>query len=103
MPDLRQPAAEQKHPGLLAHPDLEWREVVLGQKPGDALVRIATHKGFRRVGPGLLVARRRAEEPTTLRRLCEQAADRAVIPHSRLGRAFVRLKRVVLGSPIPTS
>ncbi len=86
MPDLRRPAAEQKHPGLLAHPDPEWREVVLGQKPGDALVRIATHKGFRRVGPGLLAARRRAEEPT-----------------SRLGRALLRLKRVVLGSPIPTS
>jgi amino acid transporter len=86
MPEVRRPDAEQKRGEGLGHPDLEWREVVPGQKPGDAFVRIATHKGFRRVGPGLLVPRWRADEPT-----------------SRLGRALLRLKRLVLGSPIPTS
>jgi amino acid transporter len=86
MPEVRRPDAEQKRGEGLAHPDLEWREVVRGQKPGDAFVRIATHKGFRRVGPDLLVSRWRADEPT-----------------SQLGRAVLRLKRLVLGSPIPTS
>jgi hypothetical protein len=32
------------------HPDLEWRQTVRGAKPGDRFVRIATHRGFTRVG-----------------------------------------------------
>ncbi|MBI2887698.1 MAG: APC family permease [Chloroflexi bacterium] len=71
--------------GGTGHPDLEWRETVKGVKPGDRFVRIATHRGFRRVRPGYLVTRPGTGEPTT-----------------RLGRVFQALKRALIGSPIAT-
>lgn len=64
------------------HADLEWRETVRGRKPGDQVVRIATHRGFQRVRPGYLVPRSDGSEQA-----------------GRLGR-FMRL---VLGDPIPTA
>src|SRR6266700_1191324 len=70
----------------VSHPDLEWRETVQGSKPGDRFVRVATHKGFTRVGRGHLVPRKGTGEPTSL-----------------LGRALQRLSRVLIGRPLATS
>ena len=70
----------------VSHPDLEWRETVQGQRPGDRFVRVATHKGFTRVRRGYLVPRPGTGEATT-----------------GFGRVIQRLKHVVLGSPIPTA
>ena len=70
----------------VSHPDLEWRETVQGSKPGDRFVRVATHKGFTRVGRGHLVPRKGTGEPT-----------------STLGRALQRLNRVLIGRPLATS
>src|SRR5579864_1658292 len=68
------------------HPDLEWRQTVRGSKPGDRFVRIATHRGFTRVGKNYLVPRPGTGEPS-----------------SGLGRVVHRFKRVLLGNPIPTA
>lgn len=68
------------------HPDLEWRQTVRGSKPGDRFVRVATHRGFTRVGRNYLVPRAGTGEPT-----------------SGVGRGFQRLKHFLLGSPIPTA
>jgi hypothetical protein len=70
----------------VSHPDLEWRETVQGSKPGDRFVRVATHKGFTRVGRGHLVPRKGTGEPT-----------------STLGRALQRHNRVLIGRPLATS
>src|SRR5438876_10778424 len=70
----------------VSHPDLEWRETVQGAKPGDRFVRVATHKGFSRVGRGHLVPRRGTGSPTT-----------------PLGRGLERLKRVLIGRPLATA
>jgi amino acid transporter len=70
----------------VSHPDLEWRETVRGSKPGDRFVRVATHKGFTRIRRGYLVPRPGTMEPTT-----------------SFGKFLLRLKHVVLGSPIPTA
>ena len=70
----------------VSHPDLEWRETVQGAKPGDRFVRIATHKGFTRVGRGHLVPRAGTGAPT-----------------SALGRALQRLSRVLIGRPLATA
>jgi amino acid transporter len=70
----------------VSHPDLEWRETVKGSKPGDRFVRVATHKGFTRVGRGHLVPRKGTGEPT-----------------SQLGRALQRVNRVLIGRPLATS
>ena len=48
---------ERPSPATPSHPDLEWRQTVAGQRPGDKVVRIATHREFARVGPGYLIAR----------------------------------------------
>jgi amino acid transporter len=37
--------------------DLEWRETIAGRRPGDRVVRIATHRQFDRVAPGYLIPR----------------------------------------------
>ncbi len=66
----------------IAHPDLEWRETVRGTRPGDRFVRVATHRGFTRVRRGYLVPR-----PGTGER----------------GGLIGRLKRILVGSPIPTA
>jgi amino acid transporter len=68
------------------HPDLEWRETIRGSKPGDRFVRVATHRGFTRVGRGYLVPRPGTGEP-----------KRGV---SRLVQKF---KHILLGNPIPTA
>jgi amino acid transporter len=70
----------------VAHPDLEWRETVQGSKPGDRFVRVATHKGFTRVGRGHLVPRKGTGDPTT-----------------PLGRTLQVLSRVLIGRPLATS
>src|SRR5207237_9984308 len=61
-------------------------QTVRGAKPGDRFVRIATHRGFTRVGKNYLVPRPGTGEPAT-----------------RFGRGLQRLKRVLLGNPIPTA
>jgi amino acid transporter len=68
------------------HPDLEWRQTVRGSKPGDRFVRIATHRGFTRVGKNYLVPRPGTGAPGT-----------------SIGRGLQRFKRVLLGNPIPTA
>ena len=68
------------------HPDLEWRQTVRGAKPGDRFVRIATHRGFTRVGKNYLVPRPGTGEPV-----------------GRFGRVMQRFKRTLLGNPIPTA
>jgi amino acid transporter len=68
------------------HPDLEWRQTVRGAKPGDRYVRIATHRGFTRIGKNYLVPRPGTGTPST-----------------RFGRGMQRLKHIVLGNPIPTA
>jgi amino acid transporter len=70
----------------VSHPDLEWRETIQGSKPGDRFVRVATHKGFTRVGRGHLVPRKGTGEPT-----------------STFGRAVQRLNRVLIGRPLATA
>ncbi|HEY3058262.1 MAG TPA: APC family permease [Chloroflexota bacterium] len=70
----------------VSHPDLEWRETVKGSKPGDRFVRIATHRGFTRVGRGHLVPRAGTGAPT-----------------SPLGRALQRVSRVLIGRPLASS
>ncbi len=69
----------------VSHPDLEWRETVQGSKPGDRFVRVATHKGFTRVGRGHLVPRKGTGAPTT-----------------RLGRTLQLVSRVLFGRPLAT-
>jgi hypothetical protein len=76
----------RRSPHATYHPDLEWRETVQGSKPGDRFVRVATHRGFTRVGRGYLVPRPGTGEPKT-----------------GLGRLVNRLKHVVFGTPIPTA
>src|SRR6266516_837364 len=69
-----------------SHPDLEWRETVRGSRPGDRYVRIATHKGFKRVRHGYLVPRPGTGEPT-----------------GAAGRALQRLSRLLFGRPLATA
>src|ERR1051326_6217544 len=68
------------------HPDLEWRQTVRGSKPGDRFVRIATHRGFTRVGKNYVVPRPGTGDPGT-----------------GVGKVLARLKHVLLGNPIPTA
>ncbi len=70
----------------VSHPDLEWRETVKGAKPGDRFVRIATHRGFTRVGRGHIVPRAGTGAPT-----------------SALGRSLQRVSRILIGRPLATS
>src|SRR6266516_5696220 len=71
---------------MMSHPDLEWRETVRGSLPGDRYVRIATHKGFKRVRHGYLVPRPGTGEPT-----------------GAAGRALQRLSRLLFGRPLATA
>ena len=61
---------------------LEWREVVRGARPGDQIIRIARHRGFRPVAPGIIAARRGLRGPQT-------------VPG--------RLARLLFGTPLPSS
>jgi amino acid transporter len=65
---------------------LRWREGGADEiSPGQS-VRYATHRSFERVGPGYLVPRPGTGEPT-----------------DGVGRGLQRVKRFLLGSPIPTA
>jgi hypothetical protein len=65
-----------------SHGELEFRQVVQGRRPGEQYVGIARHKGFKRLGHGLLVPR----------------------PEVSCTRSPVGLARwLVFGSPIPTA
>jgi amino acid transporter len=70
----------------VSHPDLEWRETIKGAKPGDRFVRIATHRGFTRVGRGHLRPREGTGGPTT-----------------PLGRAVQRVTRLLIGRPLASA
>ena len=65
------------------HPDLAWREEIEGSHLGDRVVRIARHRDFQSVAPGVLLPK-----------------PRATIPKGGLGRASWRLKRFLVGQPI---
>src|SRR5262249_53364366 len=69
-----------------SHPDLEWRETIRGSKPGDRYVRIATHKGFTRVGRGHLIPRSGTGAST-----------------SGLGRGWQLLNRMLFGRPLASA
>jgi len=85
-PPREPPRPDNRGAQTVYHPDLEWRQTVRGAKPGDRFVRIATHRGFTRVGKNYLVPRPGTGEPGT-----------------RFGRVLQRLKRTLLGNPIPTA
>ena len=90
MTDTRPPSESAPRDGRGAqtvyHPDLEWRRPFAVSKPGDRFVRIATHKGFTRVGAATWCrARARAS------------------PRRASGALMQRVKHCVLGSPIPTA
>ncbi|MBV9328724.1 MAG: APC family permease [Chloroflexi bacterium] len=90
MADVKQPTDPSRQDGrsgqTVYHPDLEWRQTVRGAKPGDRYVRIATHRGFTRIGKNYLVPRPGTGDPGT-----------------GFGRWMQRFKRLILGSPIPTA
>lgn len=90
MTDSKAPGEPARQDGRGAqtvyHPDLEWRQTVRGAKPGDRFVRIATHRGFTRIGKNYLVPRPGTGDPAT-----------------GVGRVMQRCKRFILGSPIPTA
>jgi hypothetical protein len=69
-----------------SHPDLEWRETVKGSMPADRYVRIATHRGFKRVRHGYLVPRPGTGEPS-----------------DGIGRAIMGVKRLLVGRPLATA
>ena len=81
-------ASEEKQPERRPapfHPDLIWREQVVGARPGDRVVRIARHRYFRGAGPSTLLPRPEAIEPPP-----------------GLGRLWWRVRRFLIGPPIPT-
>jgi amino acid transporter len=65
------------------HPDLIWRDEVAGHRPGDKVVRIARHRFFFEVKPGVLLPRPAATEP-----------------RNGTGRLLMRAKRLMIGDPI---
>src|SRR5262245_38448142 len=83
--DGQQPA--QASPSLTpSTPELEWREVVRGPRPGDVHVRIGTHRGFKRQPGGFLAPRPEALEP-----------------QGGVGRLLHQIRRTVVGPPIATA
>src|SRR5579871_42888 len=77
--------AERGAADISSSPELEWRETVRGVKPGNRYVRI-THTGFTRAGRGRIIAKPGIDQPTTT-----------------AGRVFSRVKRSLIGEPIPTA
>lgn len=63
--------------------ELDQREVHRGQRPGDRFVRVIQNPKFLRTGRGILTVTPRAEEPTTF-----------------TGRAWDRIKRILIGAPL---
>jgi amino acid transporter len=80
------PAKGEASVASLARGDLEEVELVHGLQPGDRYLRVKRHPDFRRTGPGYLVPR-----------------EGAVEPESRLGKAFARVKRFLVGRPLATA
>jgi hypothetical protein len=82
-------APERKeHPGTPPtqfHPDLAWREEIIGARPGDRVVRVGRHRYFRGGGHGTL-----------------QARPEAIEPRDPLGRLWFHVTRFLIGRPIPT-
>jgi amino acid transporter len=68
--------------------DLAGRQQVQGQHPGDRYVRVIRQQGedFRRTGPGHLVA-----------------TEEAIEARGSVGRAFTRVKRTLIGTPLTTA
>src|SRR3972149_3139604 len=81
--DNRKGSSSERPP---THPDLEWRAVVHGKRPGDQFVRIARHRSFRRIRPGFIVPRPGAGEPRT-----------------GVGRLWLSIKRVLVGTPLASA
>lgn len=65
--------------------DLEWQEIP-GQKPGDAMIRIARHRGSRWPRPGIVFVRPEQTE--------SQSGLRGILSH---------LKHVIIGTPLATA
>jgi amino acid transporter len=70
-------------PATPDHPELEWSQIDARRRT-DQVVQIAHHRMFRELRPGMIMPRPRAVEPKTV-----------------LGKALLRVKRVVVGDPIP--
>ncbi len=73
-------------PPVAFHPDLVWREEMVGSRPGDRVVRIARHRSFHAVGPGILLPRPEATEP-----------------QGGAGRLWWRTKQLLVGAPISSA
>ncbi len=80
------PSDHSPKPPTGFHPDLVWREEVVGAKPGDRVVRIARHKSFHGVGPGILLPRPEATEP-----------------QGGVGRLWWQTKHLLVGQPIASA
>ncbi len=65
---------------------LEWRQVVKGSKLGDRHVRMGYHPGFQRLRPGIIMPSDGRAEPAT-----------------RIGKLIDPVRRLILGTPIPSS
>ncbi len=65
--------------------DLEWHEIP-GQKPGDAVIRIARHRGSRRAGPGIVVVR-----------------PELTGPRQGVGHVLSEVKHFLIGAPLATA
>jgi len=66
-------------------PELDIREVKRGRHPGDRYVRVRHNPKLQRMGPGLLTATPRAEEPS-----------------GGVSKALYRVKKALLGIPLAT-
>ncbi len=83
-PPSRSPEGEA-YPPVGFHPDLVWKQEVVGSKPGDRVVRIARHRHFHGAA-GVLVPR-----------------PEAVEPKSGVGRLLVKVKHLIIGQPIASA
>ena len=68
------------------HPDLAWREEIMGHKPGDRVVRISRHRYFWGSANGVLLPH-----------------PAATAPRSGFEWIWHQTKHLLLGTPIPTS
>lgn len=79
------PAETGKEPAGQFHPDLIWRDEMAGPRLGDKVVRIARHRFFFEVSPGVLLPR-----------------PSATAPRDGAGRFLRRAKQLIIGAPIAT-
>ncbi len=80
------PPERETQPSTPFHPELVWHEEVTGRRPGDRMVRIAKHRTFQEVRPGVI-----------------QPRPKAVEPQAGPARVWWKTKRFLIGKPIPTS